>query len=76
MSIDYTATATRCGNAVINRYRAPEVRFQRFLAGVPDTRAAAFRHSATGIGVEGLITSASAEGNGRALAGSVTATAR
>lgn len=56
VGIDYTATANRCGNAVINRHRAPASRFQRFLAGVPNTRAAAFRQSATEIGVEGLIT--------------------
>jgi len=41
---------------VINRHRAPASRFQRFLAGVPNTRAAAFRQSATEVGVEGLIT--------------------
>jgi hypothetical protein len=56
VGIDYTATASRCGNAVINRHRAPASRFQRFLAGVPNTRAAAFRQSATEVGVEGLIT--------------------
>ena len=56
VGIDYTATANRCGNAVINRHRAPASRFQRFLAGVPSTRAAAFRQSATEVGVEGLIT--------------------
>ncbi|MBB5691748.1 hypothetical protein GXW77_05315 [Roseomonas alkaliterrae] len=55
VGIDYTATANRCGNAVINRHRAPASRFQRFLAGVPNTRAVAFRQSATEIGVEGLI---------------------
>jgi len=56
VSIDYTATANRCGNAVINRHRAPASRFQRFLAGVPNTRTAAFRQSATEVGVEGLAT--------------------
>ncbi len=56
VGIDYTATASRCGNAVINRHRAPASRFTRFLAGVPNTRAAAFRQSATEVGVEGLIT--------------------
>ena len=56
VGIDYTATANRCGNAVINRHRAPASRLQRFLAGVPNTRAAAFRQSATEVGVEGLIT--------------------
>jgi len=39
-----------------NRHRAPASRFQRFLAGVPNFRAAAFRQSATEVGVEGLIT--------------------
>jgi hypothetical protein len=56
VGIDYTATANRCGNAVINRHRAPASRFQRFLAGVPNARAVAFRQSATEVGVEGLIT--------------------
>ena len=56
IGIDYTATANRCGNAVINRHCAPASRFQRFLAGVPNTRAAAFRQSATEVGAEGLIT--------------------
>jgi hypothetical protein len=56
IGIDYTPTATRCGNAVINRHRAPASRFQRYLAGVENVRARAFRHSATEIGVEGLIT--------------------
>jgi len=56
VGIDYTATANRCGNAVINRHRAPASRFQRFLAGLPNTRASAFRQSATEVGVEGLIT--------------------
>ncbi|MGK7865556.1 hypothetical protein [Falsiroseomonas sp. E2-1-a4] len=41
---------------MINRHRAPASRFQRFLAGVPNTRAAAFRQSATEVGVETLIT--------------------
>jgi hypothetical protein len=54
ITIDYTATANRCGNAVFNRHRAAASRFQRFLAGVPNVRAAAFRHSSTEIGVEGL----------------------
>jgi hypothetical protein len=56
VSIEYTATANRCGNAVISRHRAPASRFTRFLAGVPNVRAAAFRQSATEVGVEGLIT--------------------
>lgn len=56
VGIDYTATANRCGNAVINRHRAPASRFQRYLAGVENVRARAFRQSATEIGVEGLCT--------------------
>lgn len=31
-------SGNRCGNAVINRHRAPASRFQRFLAGVPNMR--------------------------------------
>ncbi|MFN7001230.1 MAG: hypothetical protein ACK4ST_14575, partial [Elioraea tepidiphila] len=56
VGIDYAPTANRCGNAVINRHRAPASRFTRFLAGVENLRAKAFRHSATEIGVEGLCT--------------------
>jgi hypothetical protein len=56
VGIDYTATANRCGNAVINRHRAPASRFQRYLAGVENVRAKAFQQSATEIGVEGLCT--------------------
>jgi hypothetical protein len=56
VGVDYTATASRCGNAVVSRHRAPASRFTRFLAGVPNTRASAFRHSATEVGVEGLTT--------------------
>ena len=51
---DYTATATRCGNAVYNRHRAPASRHLRLLGGAPNLRAAAFRHSAAEVGVEGL----------------------
>jgi len=54
--LPYTIKANRCGNEMINRHRAPASRLQRFLAGVPNTRAAAFRQSATEVGVEGLIT--------------------
>ncbi len=68
VTIDYTSTATRCGNAVINRHRAPASRFQRFLAGVPNTRAAAFRQSATEVGVEGLITIATSTTTATAMA--------
>ena len=55
VGIDYAPTANRCGNAVVSRHRAPASRFTRFLAGVPNLRAAAFRHSATEVGVEGLV---------------------
>ena len=51
----YTTTATRFGNAVYNRHRAPQSRLLRALAGVPNVRAAAFRQSATEVGVEGLV---------------------
>ncbi|WP_149539317.1 pectate lyase family protein [Siccirubricoccus phaeus] len=54
VGIEYTATATRCGNAVLNRHRAPASRHLRLLGNVPNLRAAAFRHSAAEIGVEGL----------------------
>ena len=53
IGIDYTATATRAGNAVTNRHRAPASRLTRLLANIPNLRAAAFRHSNTEIGVEG-----------------------
>jgi hypothetical protein len=53
IGIDYTATATRAGNAVYNRHRAPASRMTRLLANIPNLRAAAFRHSNTEIGVEG-----------------------
>jgi hypothetical protein len=53
IGIDYTATATRAGNAVYNRHRAPASRLTRLLANIPNLRAAAFRHSNTEIGVEG-----------------------
>jgi len=56
VGVDYTTTANRCGNVVINRHRAPASRFQRLLAGVPNARAAALRQSASEVGVEGLIT--------------------
>ncbi|HEV7265305.1 MAG TPA: hypothetical protein VGN83_10340 [Falsiroseomonas sp.] len=55
VGIDYAPTANRCGNAVVSRHRAPASRFTRFLAGVPNLRATAFRHSATEVGVEGLV---------------------
>ncbi len=56
LGIQYTATATRCGNAVLNRHRAPTSRSRhlRLLGAVPNLRAAAFRQSATEVGVEGL----------------------
>ncbi|GIX10741.1 glycosyl hydrolase family 28-related protein [Elioraea sp.] len=68
VSIDYAATATRCGNAVINRHRAPASRFQRFLAGVENVRARAFRQSATEVGVEGLCTIATSTTTATTLA--------
>lgn len=52
--IHYTATATRCGYAVLNRLRAPMSRLVRALAAVLNVRAAAFRQSLTGVGIEGL----------------------
>jgi len=54
--MDYTSTADRAGNAVINRHRAPASRLLRVLEAVPNLRAAAFRQSATEIGVEKLAT--------------------
>ncbi|GIX10681.1 MULTISPECIES: hypothetical protein [Acetobacterales] len=68
VGIDYTPTANRCGNAVINRHRAPASRFTRFLAGVENVRAKAFRHSATEIGVEGLCTLATSTTTATAMA--------
>ncbi|MFL1463443.1 hypothetical protein ACI6QG_14655 [Roseococcus sp. DSY-14] len=68
VGIDYTATANRCGNAVINRHRAPASRFQRYLAGVENVRAKTFRQSATEIGVEGLLTVSTATTAATAMA--------
>jgi hypothetical protein len=68
IGIDYTASATRCGNAVINRHRAPASRFQRYLAGVENVRARAFRHSASEVGVEGLCTIATSTTNATYIA--------
>ena len=51
VGIDYAATATRCGNTVLNRHRAPASRHLRLLGSVLNVRASAFRHSATEIGV-------------------------
>ena len=45
--IEYTATATRCGNAVYNRHRAPASRHLRLPGNVPNLRAAAFRQTGT-----------------------------
>jgi hypothetical protein len=47
VEMEYTATASRCGNAVYNRHRAPASRHLRLLGAVPNVRAAAFRQSAT-----------------------------
>ncbi|WP_333669538.1 hypothetical protein [Elioraea tepidiphila] len=54
VGIDYAATATRAGNAVVTRYRAAATRHVRLLAAVPSLRSAAYRESATDTGVEGL----------------------
>ncbi|GGG42278.1 hypothetical protein GCM10010964_32200 [Caldovatus sediminis] len=69
VGIDYAATATRCGNAVLNRHRAPASRHLRLLGGVPNLRAAAFRHSATEVGVEGLAAVATSTTAATTLAG-------
>ena len=53
--MDYGPTATRAGNAVLNRHRAPASRLTRLLANIPNLRAAAFRDSASFIGVEGAV---------------------
>ncbi|MGG5811846.1 hypothetical protein [Falsiroseomonas sp. CW058] len=55
VGISYGPTANRAGNAVINRHRAPASRLTRLLANLPNLRAAAFRDSATYIGVEGAV---------------------
>ena len=65
----YAATANRCGNAVINRHRAPASRHTRLLAAVPNLRAAAFRHSAVEIGVEGVAAVATSTTSATTLAG-------
>jgi hypothetical protein len=67
--IDYTSTADRAGNAVINRHRAPASRLLRLLEAVPNIRAAAFRQSATEIGVEKLATLATSTTAATTLAG-------
>jgi len=69
VGIEYTATATRCGNAVLNRHRAPASRHLRLLGAVPNLRAAAFRHSATEVGVEGLAAVATSTAAATTLAG-------
>ncbi|WP_027285837.1 pectate lyase family protein [Rubritepida flocculans] len=69
VGIEYTPTATRCGNAVYNRHRAPASRHLRLLGNVPNLRAAAFRHSAAEIGVEGLATVATSTTAATTLAG-------
>jgi hypothetical protein len=68
VNILYDPTANRCGNAVINRHRAPASRFQRYLAGVENVRARAFRHSASEVGVEGLVTIATSTTTATAMA--------
>ena len=69
VGIDYTSTATRCGNTVLNRHRAPASRHLRLLGAVPNVRAQAFRHSATEIGVEGLAVVATSTTSATTLAG-------
>jgi hypothetical protein len=69
VGIQYTATATRCGNAVLDRHRAPMSRLVRALAIVPNVRAAAFRQSATEVGVEGLAAVATSTTAATTLAG-------
>ena len=69
VGIDYAATATRCGNTVLNRHRAPASRHLRLLGSVPNARAKAFRHSATEIGVEGLAVVATSTTAATTLAG-------
>jgi hypothetical protein len=67
--MDYTSTADRAGNAVINRHRAPASRLLRVLEAVPNLRAAAFRQSATEIGVEKVATLATSTTAATTLAG-------
>ena len=69
VGIDYAATATRYGSAVVNRHRAPASRHSRLLGNVPNLRAAAFRHSATEIGVDGLAAIATSTTSATTLAG-------
>jgi hypothetical protein len=83
IGVDYTPNATRAGNAVFNRHRAPTSRLTRLLAQIPNIRAAAFWQSGTEIGVEGaciIVTSTTAETSMAALSwnglNGITATAR
>ncbi|MCA3277508.1 MAG: hypothetical protein ING26_18515 [Roseomonas sp.] len=83
IGVDYTPSATRAGNAVFNRHRAPTSRLTRLLAHIPNIRAAAFWQSSTEIGVEGaciIATSTTAETTMAALSwnglNGITATAR
>jgi len=69
VGIQYTASATRCGNAVLDHHRAPASRHLRLLSAVPNLRAAAFRHSATEVGVEGLAAVATSTTAATTLAG-------
>ncbi|MBX6741139.1 MAG: hypothetical protein IRY87_03710, partial [Acetobacteraceae bacterium] len=54
---------------VYNRHRAPASRHLRLLGNVPNLRAAAFRHSALEIGVEGLAAVATSTTTATTLAG-------
>ena len=83
IAVDYTPSATRAGNAVFNRHRAPTSRLTRLLAQIPNIRAAAFWQSSTEIGVEGaciIATSTTAETTMAALSwnglNGITPTAR
>ncbi|MFM7303358.1 MAG: hypothetical protein ACKO4X_08555, partial [Alphaproteobacteria bacterium] len=83
IGVDYTPSATRAGNAVFNRHRAPTSRLTRLLAHIPNIRAAAFWQSGTEIGVEGaciMATSTTAETTMAALSwnglNGITPTAR
>jgi hypothetical protein len=83
IGVDYTPSATRAGNAVFNRHRAPTSRLTRLLAHIPNIRAAAFWQSGTEIGVEGaciMATSTTAEATMAALSwnglNGITPTAR
>lgn len=68
IGIDYSSTATRAGNTVMNRHRAPSSWHSRLLASVPNVRSAAYRENATDIGVEGMAVVATSTTTATALA--------